>query len=234
MSFGITPAAGFPPQASDEFPNYLQWQLDGVNLGAADIDTVDLTGDLSATRGTGENANKLTIAVASNPSAAAAAAAEELVISLVGAASGAFGGVSFSNWTGTVLRASADATWNEASNLVNLVQTGLYEVSIQGKVSPDSNTWPAAVDNFTQYGSNVGILEGAAGGLYLSQYGMTVPAIAWQATGLFAQFSDKYIVNAAALPATITPALYANAYGAEADAATFAAVVTIRRIGAAA
>ena len=66
MSFGITPATGFPPQASDEFPNYLQWQVDGTNLGGPTIDTVDLVGDLSATRGTGENANKLTIAVASN------------------------------------------------------------------------------------------------------------------------------------------------------------------------
>lgn len=47
-------------------------------------------------------------------------------------------------------------------------------------------------------------------------------------------FSDRYVVNVPTLASSITPAVYANAYGAEADIADFTAVVTVRRIGAAA
>ena len=232
MTFSITPAAGFPPQASDEFPNYLQWQMDGTNLGGPTIDTVDLVGDLSATRGTGENANKLTIAVASNPSGGSAATIEELVVSLAGTVSGTFNGAAFNTWTGTVLHTSADASWNEATNAIDLGQTGLYEVSIQGRVSPDSNTWPAAGSNFVEFGSSV-VGSAVAGSLDTSKYGFTVPAASWQSTGLFAQFHDKYIVNAPTLPAPVTLLFFAEAYTVETDAATFTAVVTIRRIGAA-
>ena len=61
MSFGITPAAGFPPQASDEFPNYIQFQNQGTDLGLPNVDTVNFGRNLTATRGTGENANVLTV-----------------------------------------------------------------------------------------------------------------------------------------------------------------------------
>ena len=61
MSFGITPATGFPPQASDEFPNYIQFQNQGVDLGMPNVDTVNFGRNLTATRGTGENANVVTV-----------------------------------------------------------------------------------------------------------------------------------------------------------------------------
>ena len=61
MSFGITPASGFPPQASDEFPNYIQFQNQGTDLGLPNVDTVNFSTNLTATRGTGENANVLTV-----------------------------------------------------------------------------------------------------------------------------------------------------------------------------
>jgi hypothetical protein len=62
-SFAITPTSGFPPAASSDFPNFIQWQDTGVNLGGPTVDTVNLIGNVHATRGTGENANKLTIFV---------------------------------------------------------------------------------------------------------------------------------------------------------------------------
>lgn len=61
MSFGITPATGFPPQASDEFPNYIQFQNQGTDLGLPNVDTVNFGRNLIATRGTGENANVVTV-----------------------------------------------------------------------------------------------------------------------------------------------------------------------------
>jgi len=62
MSFSITPASGFPPQASDEFPNYIQFQNQGTDLGLPNVDTVNFSRNLAATRGTGENANVVTVA----------------------------------------------------------------------------------------------------------------------------------------------------------------------------
>ena len=235
MAFGLTPAgSGFPPQAPDSFPNYIQFQSNGVDLGAPNVDTVDFADGLVATRGTGENANKVTVIAGTNPSGGGGtAAAPELVVSLAGAAAGAFDGVSFSNWTGTTLHSSSDATWNETTNAVDVQQTGLYEVVIEARVTPVSGTWPAAVGGLTYYGSGATPSAGSvAGSLSSSRYGMTVPATAsWQAIGLYAQFSDTYLVNVPALPAAITPTLYANAYAAETDAADFAAVVVVRRVG---
>lgn len=61
MGFGITPATGFPPQASDEFPNYIQFQNQGTDLGLPNVDTVNFGRNLTASRGTGENANVVTV-----------------------------------------------------------------------------------------------------------------------------------------------------------------------------
>lgn len=235
MAFGLTPAgAGFPPQAPDEFPNYIQFQSNGTDLGLPNVDIVDFADGLVATRGTGENANKVTVSAGTNPSGAAAAA-EELVVSLTGTASGTFNGAAFSNWSGTVLHTSADAEWNEAANVIDVLQTGLYEVSIQGHIAPDSGTWPSAQGDFVQYGSDVSPSVGSVPGGSQSQYGITVSTAAgWQAIGLFVQFSDKYIVNVPSLASSITPALYAEAYAATTEVANFTAVVSVRRIGAAA
>lgn len=235
MAFGLTPAgAGFPPQAPDEFPNFIQFQSNGTDLGLPNVDVVDFSDGLVATRGTGENANKVTVSAGTNPSGGAAAA-EELVVSLVGSASGTFNGAAFSNWTGTVLHTSGDAEWNEATNAIDTLQAGLYRVSIQGRVTPGSGTWPSAQGDFVQYGSEVSPSVGSVPGGSQSQHGVTVSAAAgWQAIGLFVQFSDEYIVNVPELPSSITPAIYAEAYAAATETADFIAVVSVRRIGAAA
>lgn len=62
MAFGLTPAgSGFPPQAADAFPNYIQFQERGVDLGAADADTVNFRRGFTATRGDGENSATITV-----------------------------------------------------------------------------------------------------------------------------------------------------------------------------
>lgn len=60
MTWGISPVE-FPPPSSDDFPDFLQWQFEGENLGGADVDTVNVTDGLAATRGVGEDANILTL-----------------------------------------------------------------------------------------------------------------------------------------------------------------------------
>lgn len=44
-SFGITPASGFPPPTDQGFPRFIQWQVDGVDLGSrALVETVNVIG----------------------------------------------------------------------------------------------------------------------------------------------------------------------------------------------
>jgi hypothetical protein len=62
MAFSVTPVGPFPTSTDDGFPQFLQWQDEGVNLGGPDIETVNIVGDgLTATRGTGETEKVLTI-----------------------------------------------------------------------------------------------------------------------------------------------------------------------------
>lgn len=68
MSFGMTPATGWPVPTEGDFPNFIQFQEDGVNLGGPDADTVNFTGNVSATRGEGEHANLITVDVAGSSS----------------------------------------------------------------------------------------------------------------------------------------------------------------------
>ena len=65
MTFGITPVSGFPPAASDDSPNYIQFQWNGVNLGGPDADTVNFVGTgFSLARGaSGTDENTITITV---------------------------------------------------------------------------------------------------------------------------------------------------------------------------
>lgn len=44
-AFGITPASGFPPPTDQGFPRFIQWQIDGVDLGSrALVETVNIVG----------------------------------------------------------------------------------------------------------------------------------------------------------------------------------------------
>jgi hypothetical protein len=60
-AFSVSPVGTFPPAEDDGFPQFIQWQALGVDLGGPDADTVDFESGLTATRGTGENANVITV-----------------------------------------------------------------------------------------------------------------------------------------------------------------------------
>lgn len=64
-TFGITPVTGYPLPPSDDFPQFIQFQNSGADLGAPDADTLNFATGATATRGTGENANVITVAVES-------------------------------------------------------------------------------------------------------------------------------------------------------------------------
>ncbi|MBX3603187.1 MAG: hypothetical protein KF863_21410 [Rubrivivax sp.] len=62
MSFAIRPSGGFPPQTPREFPNFIQFRFNGVDLGGPDATVVNFAGGLlTVERGEGDDANKITI-----------------------------------------------------------------------------------------------------------------------------------------------------------------------------
>ncbi len=62
--FSITPVGPFPTQNDDGFPQFLQWQDEGINLGGPDAEIINIVGDaITATRGTGEESNVVTLEV---------------------------------------------------------------------------------------------------------------------------------------------------------------------------
>lgn len=60
-SFSVTPLTDVPPPAAQAFPEFIQFQAAGENLGGADADTVNFAAGLTATRGTGENSGTVTV-----------------------------------------------------------------------------------------------------------------------------------------------------------------------------
>lgn len=60
--FSLAPAGGaFPPATPQEFPNFIQIRFNGVDLGGPDVTVIDFVGDFVVSRGTGEDADKITI-----------------------------------------------------------------------------------------------------------------------------------------------------------------------------
>lgn len=60
--FALTPASNTPPVTPQQFPTYLLFRVNGVDVGGPDVTVVDFVGDgWVVTRGEGENAHILTI-----------------------------------------------------------------------------------------------------------------------------------------------------------------------------
>jgi hypothetical protein len=48
-SFGITPVTGFPPVTDDGFPRFIQFRVDGNDVGGRSVENVNFVGDVSGT-----------------------------------------------------------------------------------------------------------------------------------------------------------------------------------------
>ena len=59
--FAISAASPGAPTVSQEFPQFLQIRLNGVDLGGPDVTVLDFVGFFNVVRGTGVDANKATI-----------------------------------------------------------------------------------------------------------------------------------------------------------------------------
>lgn len=61
MAFEIAPAAQGAPLTPQEFPQFLQIRFNGADLGGPDVTVLDFVGDFTLVRGTGVDADKVTI-----------------------------------------------------------------------------------------------------------------------------------------------------------------------------
>ena len=156
MPFSITPLLDMPPPEAQEFPNFIQFQEDGTDLGSNDADTLNFAGGLTATRGTGENANVVTVAGAGGSSSTGALIliapsdppSEERML---------FDGNPFLiDWTPNQLITSADWEWvSEVDNShLHIITAGVYRLTMTCFLNTDnySSEWP---DGNSTYGSTV-------------------------------------------------------------------------------
>ena len=140
-NFSISPVGPFPDPSSSQFPDYIQFQQDGTNLGDATVDTINFTDNITATRGVGENANVLTVSATGG-----GAAAIPWVGSFVDdTGTFLFDGVEHSAWTVTQASGLAASTdFNLTGNTLTVTQNGVYEVSVIASFLPQAGLWPSS------------------------------------------------------------------------------------------
>lgn len=151
-TFSVSPAQGFNPPTDEGFPQFIQFQADGANLGGPDADTLNFGSGLTATRGTGEHENEVTVT-------ADGGGATEAVLAFFLSGSGAYG-TTIDTWAHTAGVASADASWNSGANRIEFARTGIYEILVSsflqlsdtdghavayGVASDDGNNIPSSI-----------------------------------------------------------------------------------------
>lgn len=135
----------FTPPAGKSFPDFLQFQKDGQNLGGPDVTTVNFTGaGVQATRGTGENAGVLTVQVAGGSGPAPApGGAPYARFRLSSFNPTEMDGSEFSSWIATIDYPSDDVVWSSDAGSAVVTRDGLYRVDVRILVT-SYGEWPAA------------------------------------------------------------------------------------------
>jgi hypothetical protein len=142
MTFGITPAGGFPPAAAEDFPNFIQFQADGTDLGGPDADTVNFSTGLTATRGTGENANVITVEADGG-----GGGVETYVANFTGAEE-QFDGERSVPELANLLVDHADVSWNEVDSVLEIAGNGIWELVFMAEIVPTEGIG----DGYIEYG----------------------------------------------------------------------------------
>lgn len=139
--FGISPSGGFPPAAAEEFPNFIQFQDDGTDLGGPDADTLNFVG-ATVSRGTGENANVVTVEVTGG-----AGGAEVYVAKFTGSEVTFSGDVSVPALA-NLLVDHADVAWNATDEYLEISGNGIWELVFTAEIVPTEGIG----DGYTEYG----------------------------------------------------------------------------------
>lgn len=224
MGFGMIPATNWPVPTPDDFPTFIQFQEDGVNLGGPDASTVNFSTGLVATRGEGESADIITVTASGGGGGGAATA----VFLIAGATTDEFDSTRFSDWSpATTALANAIATWDDTGKALSVAAAGTYAVKIECKVTAtvagnpvsfprDDIIYGAEVDHSvistrTQLGFNSSAL-----GLDNREY---------------VQWVEDFTVQTSAADVLVQPRIYCKCYSSnDGKDATFSAVVTITKL----
>lgn len=135
-AFAITALGGFPPPTSEEFPQFIQWQNQGTNLGLPDVDTVNVSTGMTATRGTGENANTVTLTASGG-----GGSAQVLLQMMTAPSLTPMNGTVADTWNVNYNYVeSTDATWNAGTSVLTLVEPGTYEIKVSVRMVYDTNS----------------------------------------------------------------------------------------------
>ncbi len=184
-SFTITPVST-ASAVDDGFQNFIQFQQDGTNLGLPDVDTVNLTDGITATRGTGESANVLTLTADSAPSGSISVAQDGTVVQ-TGVRALNFTGFSVDVIPGTGDTATVEVTSPGDSDTNVVLLTPIGAATFRGALYSD---WTGT----THGGSNGSHWDQATQTVIFDQVGLyevsmqasvaTAPGVDWPATGL--------------------------------------------------
>ena len=209
-------------QATDTgFPDYLQFQAAGSNLGARDADTLNFGSGLTATRGVGENENTVTVDATGGTGGGSPA----LAVQLTGNAPASMNAAVFSDWTGVTVAASTDASWSQADQAIKFITAGVYRIEISGRAHRNDNgAWPVS-ETF------VGSAIDEDVNIPKTQYARDDGNIGAGQT--FMAWSDTFIVTVAANQ-LIQPKVYADSYLSSGTQADFLGRVIVQRLGDAA
>jgi hypothetical protein len=227
MGFGMYPGTNWPVPTPDGFPNFIQFQEDGVNLGGPDADTLNFTGNVSVTRGEGENANVVTVDVPAS-SSGATSGSSVLAVWLETEDTATFNRDAFTAWNGTTVVAGTDAEWDNTAKAVSILVPGVYKFEVRGVAEPDpfsTGNWPG---NVTLYGTEILV---SGGGNTPSMYSRTDGNYSGSVGNDIMKWSDVFLIqiDEAGL---VEIGLYAQAYDAEQTTPVlFSADLIVTRLG---
>lgn len=167
-AFSIAPAQGFARPPGQGFPNYMQIQNQGVNLGLPNVDTLNFGSGLTATRGTGENANTVTVT-------GEGGGPQTL---LVNAEIEGFAGSGVSYSMQTVLVESADTEWDPTIHQINFITSGFYRIIVSVQVAPLSGSWQeSTLMSLSLYSGGASRYARSPADGYLSQFPLTIDTV---------------------------------------------------------
>jgi hypothetical protein len=132
---------------------------------------------------------------------------------------GFFDGVPVNDWgDATVVQASADAHFDDATNSIVFDTAGIYRISIRGEISGNGVAWPL---DCVVYGSRLGdVVLGYHARTDESAY-VFMPALS--------RWTDEGHVVAAANDSAVI-GLYARGYSVDTEPANFVATVYVQRV----
>lgn len=223
MGFGMTPATGWPVPTPDDFPEFIQFQADGTNLGGPDADTVNFSTGLTATRGEGENANVVTVTASGGSGGAATA-----VFSIAGATTGTFNSARFSDWSpATPVLANAIATWDDIGQALNLAAAGTYAVKMECKVSSTSGGGSTSFPrDDILYGAETDSSVIASA----TQLGFNSSALGLNGSD-YVQWVEDFTVQTTDANTLVQPRIYCKCYNSnDGKDSNFSAIVTVTKL----